>query len=197
MNVTLYMILLVSTLLFITYLTFFIVKKILKMPEGGFTENFFSGDDIEVGGKMDCLNRQVYCFNDADCFAKCFVKTTMACFKGMCTDANIIRDGSDPIDEDDCRYKDGRIRYFMGNIAWGKWDVVCKSTDPGISYPTGPNRMCFDWDTNTNIHPEIDYSKHVPDADDCKCDTLCVIPATEIKRRHVECNTVFHDYLTL
>ncbi|UHB41826.1 PIF-3 [Macrobrachium rosenbergii nudivirus] len=136
-------------------------------------------------GRKDCATERRYCFGNEDCMYKC-IDSNFSCINGICKkDINKIP-GSNV-----CDPSKGVLGFLLGNTALGTYEFICKSIDPGIAITVDNNRMC-----HGDKDYVIDYISNYPIIKACKCDNQITIPATSVKREHVECNSEFVDFVT-
>lgn len=138
--------------------------------------------------RKECSSERVFCFQDSDCTRMCNVNSPYSCLNGVCMNERIIT--TTPIDECDSRM--GLMPYLVGNPNFGIYKYVCKSVDPGIAVSNTKNLMCL------NGPPiPINYLKEFPTISQCTCTDIVHIPATSIKRAHVECSEHFSDFVAI
>jgi len=139
--------------------------------------------NLFVDRHLNCEETLTYCFDNGDCNTKCANKN-YSCLTGVC------RPSLDEIVESDkCIASQGMLAYLVGNPAFGIYDFVCKSVDPGIAISNTVNKMCY---------PEnfqFDYLERFPQIDSCECPDKVYVPATAEKRAHVECSPIFKDLI--
>lgn len=131
--------------------------------------------------RIDCVQQKTFCFTDSDCALQCTYNTNHTCAHGICS--NHVFQTTETTNE--CAPEHGMIAYLQGDTAFGRYEFICKSEDPGIAISKDLNRMCL----NGTI--KFDYRIRFPAISDCKCsdgDEMIVVPATRNKRRHVECS---------
>ncbi|QBB28688.1 PIF-3 [Homarus gammarus nudivirus] len=135
---------------------------------------------LHGGGKKNCSTLQQYCFEDNDCLHQC-VASTMSCVNGICINNTNSTEASN-----ECNPSKGVIGYLIGNTAFGTYEYICKTVDPGIAISVDENRMCHGDKTY-----QIDYLAQYPSIYSCECEGKVTVPATSQKREHVECNPAF------
>ena len=135
-------------------------------------------------GKKDCNVDKTFCFTKEDCESQC-VSTTVDCVHGTCIE-NINESSA----INDCDPEKGVIGYLVGNQALGVYEYICKSVDPGIAISVSENRMCYGDSTY-----QINYLNSFPSQYSCTCTNQVVIPATSLKRQHVECDSRYTDLI--
>lgn len=139
--------------------------------------------------KYPCLTNETYCFKDSDCVKICTENDVFECDRGVCSLPNVDLLSSAQNDIK-CDEKMGMVGFLLGDTAFGRFQKICKSIDPGISISNQINLMC----KSENIN--INYLNRYPMASDCtNCDKKITIPATSMKREHVECNNPFYDMI--
>lgn len=147
--------------------------------------------NVEESMRRECTNEITYCFSDNECTTRCIANTEYMCTNGICRNKRIITS----IAENKCDASKGFIAYLMGDVAFGKYEYICRTVDPGIAIsPDESNRMCLGGDI------DIDYLKQFPSMERCSCNgnndpERCVVPATENVRRHVVCDARYGDML--
>ena len=146
------------------------------------TKDFINVNKPKQKTKKNCTNNVVYCFDKLNCNNSCS-GGDYQCINGVCkTDTVLISDV-----ENNCNANMGILGFLVGNTAFGVYDFKCKSVDDGIAIDNEVNVMCRGGDI------DIDYLKAYPSINDCNCDHPIIIPATSVKRRHVECNSKYFD----
>lgn len=140
--------------------------------------------------KENCNIKTTYCFDNNDCLFQCDnTLGSFNCIKGICN-SNINNDSFEEIPQiTECDPHKGIIALLLGNIGWS-WEWVCKSIDPAIALENGDNKMCKNGDI------VIDYLNKFPSISDCEnCKGEITVPATKNKRRHVECNEKYSEFV--
>ncbi len=135
--------------------------------------------------RVDCNQQVHYCFEDSECSLACDYSTTYKCMHGICRN-EVVRT-EDVLNE--CDPKMGILAYMTGDTQFGRYQFVCKSEDPGIAVNTTTNLMCAGGDI------DINYTQVFPGIDSCQCpdDSTILVPATSVKRRHVQCDSRYVD----
>lgn len=137
--------------------------------------------------KSHCTTTKTFCFQDTDCAKLCLEEDTFTCAKGVC-ELDMKRVREDSLASENCDTSMGMATFLVGDTAFGRYQRLCKSIDPGIAISSKTNLMCKGGDTIIN------YINKFPSIDNCtNCDKKITIPATVNKRRHVECNSPFYD----
>ena len=136
---------------------------------------------LEQKKKINCNQRVTYCFSDSECRQMC--SNSANCSNGVCLNSNLFSTTA-PINE--CDATKGVLTFFVGNPAFGRYEYLCKSVDPGIASDkiTEPNLMCTGGDI------DINYLNSFPKITDCKCPEdykLIIMPATETVRDYSVC----------
>lgn len=130
--------------------------------------------------RQNCVEQTVTCFADEDCENICLGNRNVSCSNGLCRNDYVYKAQST-----ECDPQNGFFGYLVGEPAFGRFSQECKSLDVGIATPT-ENLMC----RGGNI--DIDYRIAYPSMDNCTdCNGKVVIPATSVKRAHVECNELY------
>lgn len=146
-----------------------------------------SADAFERQNRKPCDTQTVYCFRDNDCSQQCEASfsSLYRCINGTCRNNKILEfDGV----KNECDTTKGMVAFMVGDTAFGRYEYVCKSVDLGIARSVdATNLMC----RGGNI--EINYVKKYPTIADCKCEYQSYVPATSVKRAHVECDRKYHD----
>lgn len=164
-------------LFLIFYLSRFINFEYDKVPDA--LIKLVNG--LEQEKKIDCQQKVTYCFEDSQCAQRC--SNLSVCSHGVCLNSNIFTTTA-PINE--CDASKGVLTFFVGNPAFGVYEYLCKSVDPGIADDDikKPNRMC----TGGNI--DIDYTKSFPLMNNCNCPNdfdMVIVPATSTVREYGVC----------
>lgn len=136
--------------------------------------------------RSDCNSEVVYCFNDADCRHGCQTRDHYACLNGICRNDRMLLDNS--THDEQCLAHMGMMSYLVGNTAFGRYEYVCKSIDPGIAVSSTKNLMCNN-QTQAPL-PDINYMVELPTETMCHCNDneTAVVAATPNKRQHTECS---------
>lgn len=146
------------------------------------------------GERIDC-NREInYCFVDSECARSCNFDSSYRCLHGICRN-EVIR-VEDPLN--DCKPDMGILAYLTGDTQLGRFQFVCKSEDPGIAISSTDNLMC------NQGFIEINYLRQFPTISACNClnssnpntTNQVLVPATSVKRRHVQCDSRYWDLVT-
>lgn len=149
----------------------------------------FLRNDIQLPGRVrrkdrvDCNQNVTYCFNDSHCSQLCTNNNGSICRNGICVDSNVLNTET-PLNE--CNAERGVLTFFVGNVALGRYDFLCRSVDLGIA-PDDPNlenNMCMNGDIN------IDYTRAFPMISECSCPEgklPVVLPETSQVRSYVQC----------
>jgi len=145
--------------------------------------------------RVNCEFETQYCFTDGDCQRRCNANVAglgARCITGICKNELLI----EQLPENNCDPRKGFVAYLVGNPALGQVSFICKTVDPGIAISVdGINRMCAG-----SIEPiDINYLKEFPYEKQCTkeiCPFPCLIPATSVKRSHIECNETFSLLIT-
>lgn len=132
--------------------------------------------------KINCNETSTMCFANSECQTSCNFGDAMKCVNGLCRNKYIYKTQTE-----ECNPKNGYFGYLIGEPAFGRFRQVCKSIDPGIATPYG-NLMCRGGDIS------IDYRIGYPSIENCRnCKNPIIIPATPVKRAHIECNDKFYN----
>ena len=159
-------------------------KKNIKRNEN----NFFNiNSRVMSENKKYCSTYMSYCFNDSDCSIMCDLKNKYNCINGICKNNKIVTS----VPENKCDPKKGLIGYLVGNTAYGKYEFICKSIDLGIALSIKTNLMC-----KGQKNMFIDYTTKFPTINQCSCINKSIVPATQNKRKHVECDDIYHELVT-
>lgn len=187
MNVQLVLILLFFSLLTVgsVYIIHSInTSDIISLDEKKLIDSSFA--TVESANRRKCDSEISYCFTDNDCRLSCAQTSKYSCTKGICTNTRVV----ETLPENKCNAQKGFLAYLVGNVAFGFYEYICKSIDPGIALSVDANNlMCLNQDPAL----DIDYLKQFPSAYSCSCSSACPIPATSVKRFHIECNDNFAD----
>lgn len=134
---------------------------------------------VKYSDKSNCALVSVSCFTSDECNRKC-TTAGMVCEAGTCQPERIL-----PQTEAKCDIRRGTMALLVGEPAFGRWEFICKSIDLGIASETGANLMC------ARGKIDINYLNHYPTGAECNCPPnlqRTVVPATSVKRTHVECS---------
>lgn len=134
--------------------------------------------------KNNCTETKTYCFVDQDCLQSCYNSSMYSCLNGVCKKSLINTTDA----ENECDPSKGIVGYLVGNPTFGTYQYICKSIDPGIAISVDENLMCKNDPT-----VDINYIEKFPSKYDCSCENQVLIPATSVKRKHVECDDNFYD----
>lgn len=138
--------------------------------------------DMAAKNKRYCTTEVTYCFTDQDCSSRCDISNKYACINGICKNQRIVEQNP----KNDCDPTKGFVAYLVGNPAFGQYDYICKSIDPGIAINLEKNLMCYGEKIDFN------YIYKFPSTQDCSdCPYPAVVPATSVKREHLECSEQF------
>lgn len=135
--------------------------------------------------RKNCETLPTYCFDDDDCTAQCVMTTNFTCSNGICTNRSLLEYST----LNECDPALGFIAYYVGDVAFGDYNFICKSADPGIAINnngTLENTMCKSGSIT------IDYLSKYPSITECTCSDTnksnqIIIPATEEVREYVVC----------
>lgn len=143
---------------------------------------------LEQTKRRICSNETTYCFADRDCATRCDAANKYRCVHGVCRNARVI----DENPKNECDVRKGFVAYLIGDTAFANYRYLCKSIDPGVAVsPESENRMC----KSSPVPLAIDYLKRYPSAYECECQHKAVVPATSVKREHVECTERYYDLI--
>lgn len=161
----------------------------VRDTDGENPERFTNKIQLEKPERADCDNQQTFCFTDAECVQRCYVKAEYSCMHGICKNSRIIESNA----KNKCDAKQGFIAYLVGNVAFGEYEFICRSVDPGIAVNVDEaNNMCLNGDIC------IDYLKQFPAISNCTCgkiDDICIVPAMDNVRRYVVCDDRYGDLI--
>ena len=147
-------------------------------------DNRLDAGDMVHAQRSNCDAELVYCFTDQDCQLGCQPRDLYSCMTGVCRSNRLqATDGT----QDPCLTKMGMMSFIAANTTFGRYEYLCKSVDPGVAVSSHENRMCYG---QTDPAPDINYLNNAPLMSQCVCpeNATALVPATEIKRAHVECN---------
>uniref|UniRef100_A0AAU8GFC4 PIF-3 n=1 Tax=Faxonius propinquus nudivirus TaxID=3139431 RepID=A0AAU8GFC4_9VIRU len=153
-----------------------------------FNEKYLMNTNLYNYNKKSCIQETVYCFTNNDCTQKCDNLNTYNCVNGICKSSSIIIVD----DKNQCDNRKGVLAYLVGNTAFGTYEFICKSIDPGIAININENKMC----AGDPLY-SYDYTLQFPQITDCMCEHQSLIPATSQVRKYVECDDYFYDLVAL
>lgn len=165
------------------YLCWLCVSGLLKINQ---EESTIELQAINVSPyRKNCETLPTYCFDDDDCTTQCAMTTNFTCSSGICTNRSLLEFST----LNECDPALGFIAYYIGDVAFGDYNFICKSADPGIAINNNgvlENNMC----KNGSI--SIDYLSKYPSMTECTCNNTTlsnqiVIPATEEVREYIVC----------
>lgn len=160
-------------------------KKVIKYDE---ESDFYSINSHLISEtKKYCSNEITYCFEDSDCSIMCDLKNQYICINGICKNNKIIT----TVPENKCDPSKGMVGFLIGTPSFGKYDFICKSIDPGIALSVNTNLMC-----KGQNNMLIDYISKFPTTNQCLCINKSIVPATQNKRKHVECDDIYHQLVS-
>ena len=182
-TVTLFIVIFVILLIFILcYVKEIRTKKLVRYDA---PDIYNMNSKIMSENKKYCNTEITYCFKDSECAVMCDRKTRYVCLNGVCRNDKILN-ASTP--ENKCDIRKGLIGYLVGDVAYGKYNFICKSVDPGIALTTDNNLMC-----KGQKDIIIDYTMKFPTINNCLCTNQSIVPATKMKRKHIECDNIYYE----
>lgn len=150
---------------------------------------YFNLNNDYLHDRKNCDLENTYCFDNNDCALQCDNGIgEYSCVKGLCV-SNLDELNENKPNVTECDTHKGIMALLLGKVGWN-WEWTCKSLDPAIALEDGNNKMCKNGDI------KIDYFEKLPEISDCKnCEGMVIVPATQNKRRHVECNKDIVDFV--
>ena len=174
------------------YISYQIINKYDSVVDS--TELLDLSSNLYNGERIDCTREINYCFTDSECARSCNFDSSYRCLHGICRN-EVIR-VENPLN--DCKASMGILAYLTGDPQLGRFQFVCKSEDPGIAITSTDNLMC------NGGFIDINYLREFPDISSCDCvqsggdngtTDQVLIPATSVKRRHVQCDARYNDLI--